>query len=104
MYKKGADGLLGRPKSDSVSRWAIGCALSPAITGSLLYYTYNVLSNKLATTIVLIIGLLAFAAMFAVNSAIHSYLIVSYSDKDKVSMDLGVSFASVLRLTNSPRL
>jgi hypothetical protein len=84
LYKKGTDGVLGRPKSDSVSKWAIACALSPALTGSLLYYTHNVQHNKSATTAVLCIGMLAFAAMFAVNSSIHSYLIVSYSDKDKV--------------------
>jgi hypothetical protein len=84
LYKKGTDGVLGRPKSDSVSKWAIACAVSPALTGSLLYYTHNVQHNKSATTAVLCIGMLAFAAMFAVNSSIHSYLIVSYSDKDKV--------------------
>ena len=44
-----------------------------------------------ATTVsaVMVAGLAVFSAVFAVNSAVHSYLIVSYSDKDKVSMDLG---------------
>ncbi|CAN0516844.1 unnamed protein product, partial [Scytosiphon promiscuus] len=37
--------------------------------------------NNLATAFVLILGLTAFAAMFAVNSSVHSYLIVSYSNK-----------------------
>ncbi len=38
---------------------------------------------------VLISGLLIFALVFAVNSSLHSYLIVSFSDADKVSLSVG---------------
>lgn len=38
---------------------------------------------------VVIIGLLAFGVVFAINSAVHSYLILAYSDFDKVSMNVG---------------
>ena len=38
---------------------------------------------------VLIIGLAIFGVMFAMNSAIHSYLILAYSDADKVAMNVG---------------
>lgn len=38
---------------------------------------------------VLIGGLLIFGALFAVNSALHSYLIVSYAGEDGVSLDVG---------------
>jgi predicted MFS family arabinose efflux permease len=38
---------------------------------------------------VLIIGLILFGAVFAINSAVHSYLILAYSDHDKVSMNVG---------------
>jgi len=38
---------------------------------------------------VLIIGLAIFGVLFAVNSAIHSYLILAYSDADKVAMTVG---------------
>ncbi len=37
----------------------------------------------------LIGGLLAFGAVFAVNSSLHSYLIVSYAGQDGVSLDVG---------------
>lgn len=37
----------------------------------------------------LIIGLLVFGAIFAVNSSLHSYLIVSYADQQNVSLDVG---------------
>lgn len=35
------------------------------------------------------LGLLVFGALFAVNSALHSYLIVSYAREDGVSLDVG---------------
>jgi hypothetical protein len=37
----------------------------------------------------LLAGLLAFGAVFAVNSSLHSYLIVSYAREDAVSLDVG---------------
>lgn len=37
----------------------------------------------------LLIGLAIFGAIFAVNSSLHSYLIVSFADKDGVSLDVG---------------
>jgi predicted MFS family arabinose efflux permease len=38
---------------------------------------------------VLIVGLILFGIVFAINSAVHSYLILAYSDFDKVSMNVG---------------
>ncbi|MGF1764074.1 organoarsenical effux MFS transporter ArsJ [Aliivibrio kagoshimensis] len=38
---------------------------------------------------VIVIGLLLFGAVFAINSSLHSYLIVSYAKGDGVSMDVG---------------
>lgn len=38
---------------------------------------------------VLVAGLLLFGVGFAINSSIHSYLILAYSDHDKVSMNVG---------------
>jgi predicted MFS family arabinose efflux permease len=37
----------------------------------------------------LIGGLFVFGFVFAVNSALHSYLIVAYSDADKVALNVG---------------
>ncbi len=37
----------------------------------------------------IVVGLLAFGAVFAVNSSLHSYLIVSYAKGDGVSLDVG---------------
>jgi len=38
---------------------------------------------------VLITGLILFGAVFAINSAVHSYLVLAYSDHDKVAMNVG---------------
>ncbi|MFP2769885.1 organoarsenical effux MFS transporter ArsJ [Oceanisphaera sp. KMM 10153] len=45
-------------------------------------------------TVVLIGGLLLFGAVFAVNSSLHSYLIVSYAGRDGVSLDVGFYYMS----------
>ena len=38
---------------------------------------------------VLVVGLILFGIVFAINSAVHSYLILAYSDFEKVSMNVG---------------
>lgn len=40
-------------------------------------------------TATLVTGLLAFGAVFAVNSSLHSYLILAFTDARRVSMDVG---------------
>lgn len=39
-------------------------------------------------------GLLVFGAVFAVNSSLHSYLIVSYANRDGVSLDVGFYYTA----------
>ena len=39
--------------------------------------------------VILIGGLLVFGVVFAINSSVHSYLIVAYSDHDKVALNVG---------------
>jgi MFS family permease len=38
---------------------------------------------------VVVLGLIAFGLIFALNSAVHSYLILAYTDNDKVAMNVG---------------
>jgi len=40
-------------------------------------------------TITLVIGLLVFGAVFAVNSSLHSYLILAFTQDARVTMDVG---------------
>ena len=62
--------------------WAI---LLAAVTASLAI----ALNTSLPISVVLITGLLSFGAVFAINSSLHSYLIVSYAKEDGASMDVG---------------
>ena len=40
-------------------------------------------------TLCLVFGLLAFGAVFAVNSSLHSYLILAFTRAERVTMDVG---------------
>ncbi len=40
-------------------------------------------------TVTLVIGLLVFGALFAINSALHSYLILAFTQNERVTMDVG---------------
>ncbi|MFK5894957.1 MAG: organoarsenical effux MFS transporter ArsJ [Pseudomonadota bacterium] len=41
------------------------------------------------TEIVIVLGLMLFGAIFAINSSLHSFLILKYSRGDRVSLDVG---------------
>jgi predicted MFS family arabinose efflux permease len=47
------------------------------------------LATSIDPTIVVVTGLIVFGLIFALNSAVHSYLILAYSDGDKVAMNVG---------------
>ena len=45
--------------------------------------------NSLWLTQVLVAGLAIFGAVFAVNSSLHSYLILAFTQSERVTMDVG---------------
>ena len=45
-------------------------------------------------TAVLVVGLLLFGFVFAVNSSVHSYLILAFSSAERVTMDVGFYYMS----------
>ncbi|MBK5220419.1 MAG: organoarsenical effux MFS transporter ArsJ [Thermoleophilia bacterium] len=47
------------------------------------------LTVDLDPTAVLVLGLIAFGVVFAMNSAVHSYLILAYSDNNRATMNVG---------------
>jgi len=49
----------------------------------------NQASNNETITWIIVVGLIVFGIVFAINSAVHSYLILAYADNDKVSMNVG---------------
>jgi predicted MFS family arabinose efflux permease len=52
------------------------------------------LHSELPAQWVLLGGLMLFGVVFAVNSSLHSYLIVSYAKEDAVSLDVGFYYMS----------
>jgi predicted MFS family arabinose efflux permease len=47
-----------------------------------------------ATTAAIVGGLVVFGIVFAVNSSLHSYLILAYSDDDEVALDVGFYYSA----------
>ncbi|MDB4928953.1 MAG: transporter permease [Myxococcaceae bacterium] len=79
-----------------IGRWTGGRApQGPAaqVLALLLAATMAVVALGLgagvAPNIVILGGLAAFGVVFAVNSSVHSYLILAYADGDKVAMNVG---------------
>lgn len=70
------------PDGRTATALAFGLAAFPA--GIALALMYGV-----APTLAVVGGLLAFGVVFALNSAVHSYLILAYTDSDKVAMNVG---------------
>ncbi|UUX52007.1 organoarsenical effux MFS transporter ArsJ [Nisaea acidiphila] len=69
--------------------WGGLLALLPATIAAGLTPQLAPPADMLAPSVILIGGLLTFGIVFAVNSALHSYLIVAYSDADKVALNVG---------------
>jgi len=70
------------PDGKTTQQLALMLMLLPAGMAFALY-------KQLDPANVIIIGLSLFAIVFALNSAVHSYLIVEWSDHDKVAMTVG---------------
>jgi hypothetical protein len=50
---------------------------------------FGALQSDLSPTTVVVAGLAVFGVVFAINSAVHSYLILAYTDADKVALNVG---------------
>jgi predicted MFS family arabinose efflux permease len=70
------------PDGKSATVWSALLASTPLLIIWMLAATEHPES-------MLITGLLLFGLLFAINSAVHSYLIISYATRDGVSLDVG---------------
>ncbi len=79
---------VGRtPDGLSATYWGLVLVMTTgAVYLSLVFMTVPEMS--------LVVGLLVFGVIFAVNSSIHSFLIVSYAESDRVSLDVGFYYMS----------
>ncbi|MEL4295565.1 organoarsenical effux MFS transporter ArsJ [Shewanella xiamenensis] len=70
------------PDGRSALIWASILAFIPALIASAIQFSFYSEAS-------LLLGLMLFGALFAVNSSLHSYLIVSYASEEAVSLDVG---------------
>ena len=75
------------PDGRTAFLWALALAGLPAAIALGL-------NTGLSQQAVLLGGLMLFGALFAVNSSLHSYLIVAYAKEDGVSLDVGFYYMS----------
>ena len=78
-----------RPEGDLISAarsWAILLFIVPAALTTAALASPE---PQPWLTVTLVVGLLAFGAVFAVNSALHSYLILAFTKAERVTMDVG---------------
>ncbi|WP_404409742.1 organoarsenical effux MFS transporter ArsJ [Pseudidiomarina marina] len=68
--------------SNQAVMWGALLTLSPLLLAVALW-------QEVPITPAIIVGLALFGLLFAINSSLHSYLIVSYSRADGVSLDVG---------------
>ena len=76
--------LLGGSTIDGAAarRWATVLVLVPLGLIAALWYGAD-------RATVLMVGLAVFAVVFAINSAVHSYLVLMYTDEDSVALNVG---------------
>lgn len=70
------------PTGKAAFFWASYLMLIPIAIALTLHFDFYIQAS-------LIVGLLIFGGVFAINSSLHSYLIVSYASSDGVSLDVG---------------
>jgi hypothetical protein len=77
-YHTSPDGLIPLAQT-----WAFGLAAIPAVLALLIFGFGN------APLPIVVMSLFVFGGVFAINSSLHSYLILSFSDASRVSMNVG---------------
>lgn len=94
LVQAAAPSLVAR-SADGLSRevpaarwWSLGLALVPALIAVALAL------NPPDPTLVLVVGLAVFGIAFAVNSSVHSYLVLAYAGSEKAAEDVGFYYAA----------
>jgi len=67
-------------------RWV---GMLAVVTALLAVIVWAAPTSSTGLTLTIILGLLAFGGIFAVNSALHSFLILSFTDENRVTLDVG---------------
>jgi predicted MFS family arabinose efflux permease len=68
-------------------RWAL-------ILGVITAVIAVAVATDVGATVAIVGGLIVFGVVFAMNSALHSFLVLAYADDDEVAMDVGFYYAA----------
>ena len=82
LTPKFTSSLDNQPPTAKLANWGLLLSIIPTLIAVAL-------SNKLDPAVTLIVGMLIFGVVFAINSALHSYLIVEMAREEGVSLDVG---------------
>ncbi|MFN3257122.1 MAG: organoarsenical effux MFS transporter ArsJ [Ilumatobacter sp.] len=80
----------GRPRADEIKAartWALALGIISAAIATAV-------GLDIAITFAVVGGLIVFGVAFALNSSLHSYLILAYADDDDVSLDVGFYYSA----------
>lgn len=80
LFTKRANGAT--PTAQTAAYWTLPLSLVPFLIAIAL-------SQLQQPEVVLVIGLALFGLLFAINSSLHSFLIIRLADRDTVSLDVG---------------
>ena len=78
-----------RPESELIGAARIWAWSLAVILAVLTFVAFLSPTPQTWLSMTLVAGLLAFGAVFAVNSALHSYLILTFTKAERVTMDVG---------------
>jgi predicted MFS family arabinose efflux permease len=84
--RRSADGLSS--EIEAARWWSLGLTLVPVGIVTLLF------AGAGRSDVILVLGLSLFGFAFAVNSSLHSYLILAYAGSKKVAEDVGFYYAA----------
>ena len=87
VIKRSADGLTAEVPAARL--WSALLALVPVLI--ILALAAN---TPVRSDIILVAGLAVFGAAFAINSSVHSYLILAYAGSEKAAEDVGFYYAA----------
>jgi MFS family permease len=86
VVKRSADGLSS--EVGAARLWSLVLVLVPLLLAALLT------ANPPRADLVVVVGLCLFGIVFAVNSSVHSYLILAYAGSEKAAEDVGFYYAA----------
>jgi len=83
--------LRGADEIAAARQWAFALGVVSALIAASVGVRVG---GDAGVTVTIVGGLLVFGVVFALNSSLHSYLILAYSDDDDVSIDVGFYYSA----------